>query len=213
VYEYSHGGLPGGCSITGGFVYRGCRMPDLAGTYFFADYCSAWIQSLKMSGGSVTQLTDRTTELAPGGNQAIGSIYSFGEDGRGEVYVIDGGGELFKIVPVLRNLEVSGPGAQPLLFGAGSWTWEDLKGTSGYAINEYQVFRSSSRGDGIFNCIFKSPTPSWTGGDPVSPTAGNVYSYLVTATRLIPGSTQTEKTGAGVGSQGQPRQLSASPCP
>ena len=37
VYEYTHAE---GCSVTGGVVYRGCRMPDLAGTYFFGDFCT-----------------------------------------------------------------------------------------------------------------------------------------------------------------------------
>ncbi len=207
VYEYTHSGSPGGCSITGGYVYRGCRMPSLAGTYFFADYCNAWIQSLKIVGGSVTQLTTRTTELAPGGGLSIGSINSFGEDGRGEVYIVDGGGELYKILPVLRNMEASGAGAAPFLLGPTAWTWEDLKATSGHQVVEYQVYRSSSRGNGIFDCIFKTTGTSWTGGDPVAPAAGNVYAYLVTARNAV------ERTSPGTGSAGQPRQLSSVTCP
>jgi glucose/arabinose dehydrogenase len=97
IHEYTHSS--GNCSVTGGFVYRGCAIPDLRGTYFFADYCTARIWSLRYANGRVTDLTDRTTELAPGGGLAINSITSFGEDWRGEVYIVDGGGEVFKIVP------------------------------------------------------------------------------------------------------------------
>lgn len=97
AYEYDHS--LSRCSITGGYVYRGCVIPDLKGTYFFADYCSGAIYSGRFSGGAMTNVTDRTAELAPGGGLSIGSITSFGEDARGELYICDGGGEVFKIVP------------------------------------------------------------------------------------------------------------------
>jgi len=49
IYEYPHGGaVPNGCSVTGGIVYRGCRMPDLHGTYFVAEYCTHWIRSFRV---------------------------------------------------------------------------------------------------------------------------------------------------------------------
>src|SRR5438093_246757 len=63
VLEYDHSN---GCSITGGFVYRGCRMPDLRGTYFYSDYCSAFIRTFRgVSGGDAQNLADRTADLAP----------------------------------------------------------------------------------------------------------------------------------------------------
>ncbi len=101
AYEYTHGPAPeGGCSVTGGRVYRGCTLPALAGTYFFADYCTDVIRTFRFSGNSVTQLTDRTGELDPPGSRTISSISSFGRDARGEIYVVDHqGGEVFKIVP------------------------------------------------------------------------------------------------------------------
>lgn len=95
VLEYDHAQ---GCSVTGGYVYRGCKMPDLAGTYFYGDYCSAWVRTLTMSGGVATNLQDRTAALESSGVD-INSITSFGEDARGEIYVVDQGGEVFKIVP------------------------------------------------------------------------------------------------------------------
>lgn len=85
------------CAVTGGYVYRGCRMPGLQGTYFFADYCSGELWSMPAGGGAVAS---RTAELAPGGGLAINLITSFGEDAQGELYICDqSGGEVFKIIP------------------------------------------------------------------------------------------------------------------
>ena len=98
ILEYSHGGTPFRCSITGGEVYRGCAIPDLRGTYFYADYCSNQIWSLRASGGQVTETRERTADLASSGS-AIGQVTSFGTDALGEVYVVDRGGEIFRIVP------------------------------------------------------------------------------------------------------------------
>jgi len=100
IHEYSHGQ---GCSITGGFVYRGPTIPELQGAYFFADYCSNRIWTLRYDGDQVTELTDRTAELAPGSGLTIATISSFGEDADGEIYICDRGngtnGEIYKIVP------------------------------------------------------------------------------------------------------------------
>lgn len=97
ILEYSHSA--GRCSITGGYVYRGCAIPDLSGTYFYADYCTGEIWSFEYDGVTVNNLTDRTLELAPTGINSIGNISSFGEDGDGEIYIVDLDGEIYKIVP------------------------------------------------------------------------------------------------------------------
>jgi len=99
VHVYTHGGLPFRCSITGGEVYRGCAIPELDGTYFFADFCSDQIWSFRYVDGSVTDLRDRTSELEPGDGRSISGISSFGRDAAGELYICDLGGEVFKIVP------------------------------------------------------------------------------------------------------------------
>ena len=88
-----------GCSVTGGYVYRGCALPDLRGQYFFGDYCTAFIRSFALQDGIVTGLQDRTAALAPGGGFTISSVTSFGEDARGELYIVDYGGEIYRIVP------------------------------------------------------------------------------------------------------------------
>ena len=89
---------PTGCSITGGFVYRGCRMPDLRGRYFYSDFCRGFIRSL--SGGDPATAQDHTAALFPGGTL---NVSSFGLDARGELYVVHRGGgsdgAVYEIVP------------------------------------------------------------------------------------------------------------------
>jgi glucose/arabinose dehydrogenase len=92
VLEYSHAE---GCSITGGPVYRGCRMPGYAGTYFYADYCSAFIRSFRLVDGRVSEPRDWTSALGRG----ISRVQSFGVDADGEIYILDADGELYAIGP------------------------------------------------------------------------------------------------------------------
>jgi glucose/arabinose dehydrogenase len=88
IAEYSHG--EGGCSVTGGYVYRGAALPELTGNYFFADYCSGIIWSL-------TPLADGTWERNVFMNTAF-TISSFGEDVNGELYVVDHAGAVYRLV-------------------------------------------------------------------------------------------------------------------
>lgn len=101
VHQYAHGGDPlPKCSISGGFVYRGCAIPDLRGAYFFADYCSGQIWSFRYENGVIADLRERTEELEPAGIPSIRTVSSFGRDIDGELYICDHtGGEVFKIVP------------------------------------------------------------------------------------------------------------------
>jgi glucose/arabinose dehydrogenase len=91
VYEYTHSE---GCSVTGGVVYRGCRVPALAGTYFFGDFCSGLVRSFRLANGAATELRDWTAGL-----RGIGAVSSFGLDAAGEVYVVDYDGELYRLEP------------------------------------------------------------------------------------------------------------------
>jgi glucose/arabinose dehydrogenase len=87
VVEYDHGQ---GCSVTGGYVYRGETFPSLRGIYLFGDYCSGRIWGLARSAGGTWQ----AAELA----QTDLRISSFGEDEAGELYVLDmGNGVLYRI--------------------------------------------------------------------------------------------------------------------
>jgi glucose/arabinose dehydrogenase len=91
VVEYTHSE---GCSVTGGVVYAGCRMPDLAGTYFYGDYCTGFVRSFRLAGGVATDTRDWTSGL-----EGIGRITSFGTDAEGEVYVVDYDGEIYRLEP------------------------------------------------------------------------------------------------------------------
>jgi glucose/arabinose dehydrogenase len=106
AYVYDH--TLGRCSVTGGYVYRGCAIPDLRGTYFFADYCGKQIYTGRFQGGALVDFQERTAEIAPSG-ATMGFITSFGEDARGELYITDGSGQVFKILPKAQVLEADMP--------------------------------------------------------------------------------------------------------
>jgi glucose/arabinose dehydrogenase len=91
VVEYPHSGPDSGCSITGGYVYRGTAIAGLQGTYFYADFCQGFVRSFRFGNG---QVTDHFTWASLGG----GNITSFGEDAAGELYIVTLGGGLFRIV-------------------------------------------------------------------------------------------------------------------
>jgi glucose/arabinose dehydrogenase len=90
VLDYDHGQ---GCSVTGGHVYRGSRVPGLVGHYVYGDYCRGWIRSFRLAGG---QAVDRREWAVPN----VGQILSFGEDAAGELYVLttgSGSGRIHRI--------------------------------------------------------------------------------------------------------------------
>jgi len=87
-------------SITGGYVYRG-QNSELDGTYFFADFVQGRIFSFRFDGSTMSEFEERTAELENAfGGGTIDNISSFAEDGFGNLYVIDYGGEVFRIHPV-----------------------------------------------------------------------------------------------------------------
>ncbi|MGV9573815.1 PQQ-dependent sugar dehydrogenase [Streptomyces nigra] len=87
VHEYDRSNF--GCSVTGGYVYRGKAIPALRGQYVFSDYCDGTIRSLQMRNGKVTAVND----LGVNG----GEIISFAQDLNGELYVFTIGGNLSRI--------------------------------------------------------------------------------------------------------------------
>jgi hypothetical protein len=96
VHEYGH--TSGNCAIIGGEVYRGSGIPLLDGAYIFGDYCSGRIWTLVYTGGQVTQLTERTAQLAPGAGHSIANPVAFGSDGLGEILLLDqAGGEIYRV--------------------------------------------------------------------------------------------------------------------
>lgn len=95
VGQYDHGV---GQSITGGYVYRGPAIPNLRGTYLYADFQSARFFALRMANGSVAQQQIEITDnINPGTD--VEAISSFGQDSAGEVYVVSFEGSVYRIVP------------------------------------------------------------------------------------------------------------------
>ena len=90
VYAYDHS--EGGCSITGGFVYRGSVIPEIRDDYLFSDYCAGFLSSLR---GDDAHGFTRTRWTIP----SIGRVLSFGEDAAGETYMLTESGRVYKIVP------------------------------------------------------------------------------------------------------------------
>lgn len=88
ILDYDH---DEGCSVTGGYVYRGATIPVLHGHYFYGDFCSGFVRSFRFDGIA----TDRRTWPTLSG----GGITSFGEDAAGEIYILLASGEVFRIVP------------------------------------------------------------------------------------------------------------------
>jgi glucose/arabinose dehydrogenase len=86
--EYSHAG--GNCSVTGGYVYRGTRVPSLQGFYFYGDYCSGRLWSLVQLGGQWHATLILDTDLF---------ISSFGEDEAAELYIVDLRGSVYRFDP------------------------------------------------------------------------------------------------------------------
>ena len=77
------------CSVAGGFVYRGRQAPLLRGRYFYGDYCSGEIWSLRVRNGRATTLRRESFRLA--------RLTSFGEDARGELYLVSHDGALYRL--------------------------------------------------------------------------------------------------------------------
>jgi hypothetical protein len=105
IWEYGHGGSGhSGVSVTGGFVYRGCAIPGLEGTYFYSDWTGGKIWSFRYDRltNTRTAIVDRGVELAVAGFTPMSGVTSFGTDAFGEIYWTRGGagtGEVWKLVP------------------------------------------------------------------------------------------------------------------
>jgi len=89
IAEYTHENA--NCAVTGGYVYRGTRIPALQGVYLYGDYCSGKVWGLVEADGKVVD----QRELDVGASH---SIFSFGEDGAGELYLLAADG-LYRIQP------------------------------------------------------------------------------------------------------------------
>ena len=91
AFEYSH---QVGCSITGGFVYRGKALPELDGLYFYADYCTGVLRSFRWKDSTVSEHWDWKPLLDP--DNQLASLSSFGEDHDGELYLLSLDGVIYQ---------------------------------------------------------------------------------------------------------------------
>jgi len=88
IFQYSH---EEGCSVTGGFVYRGEAIPAAEGHYFYGDYCSGSIWSFAVRNGKAEDRKLHQFE--------VDSLSSFGEDAAGELYLVSLNGDVFRLAP------------------------------------------------------------------------------------------------------------------
>ena len=86
---YSHS--DGSCSVIGGFVYRGRKLPEIQGHYFYSDYCNSRLRSFRFAAGRVQD--EREWPVGP-----LGTVVSFGEDGAGELYLLSQNGRVYRLV-------------------------------------------------------------------------------------------------------------------
>jgi glucose/arabinose dehydrogenase len=90
AYDHSEG-----CSVTGGYVYRGSAIPELAGRYLYSDWCGGWLRSFLYENGQVVEEVDWTDQVG-----IPGQINSFGEDASGELYVTTWEGDVLRLVAI-----------------------------------------------------------------------------------------------------------------
>jgi glucose/arabinose dehydrogenase len=86
VAQYGH---DFGCSVTGGYVYRGTAVPDAVGRYLYGDYCTGTVWSLKLVGGTARQIRREPF--------TVERLTSFGEDGAGELYAVSAQGTIYRL--------------------------------------------------------------------------------------------------------------------
>jgi glucose/arabinose dehydrogenase len=89
VLEYDHNQ---GCAVVGGYVYRGSAIPELRGHYFYSDNCTSFMRSFRWTGSGITE-----SRSWPSLETSV-SVSSFGEDNAGELYVVDLGGRIYKVI-------------------------------------------------------------------------------------------------------------------
>ena len=88
IAQYTH---DDGCSITGGVVYRGAKIPSLRGWYMYADFCQQWIRTMPYAG------VGAPPKKPPIEHTGVESISSFATDARGEVYVTSLSGGVYRV--------------------------------------------------------------------------------------------------------------------
>lgn len=89
IHEYDH---DEGCSITGGYVYRG-EIATLRHRYFYADFCGGWVRSFRIEDGQAVDHFDHSDDFG-----AVSTVASFGEDADGELYIVSLNGTVYRVM-------------------------------------------------------------------------------------------------------------------
>jgi hypothetical protein len=158
VKVYGHTG--GRCSITGGYVYRGARRPELTGRYIYGDYCSREIWRLLYQGGIVTE--DSMLVVAPS------PVLSFGTDQFRELYVLCNNGIIYRFNDAPATLTVHAPNGGETWGVATSraveWSSSNLSGSVTIELSRngggsYETLFGSTENDGMEEWVVTgSPT-------------------------------------------------------
>ena len=148
-----------GCSVTGGFVYRGTRYADLRGVYLFGDYCN----------GNVWGYRDGRTVRFTATGQAISA---FGEDEQGELYLVDLGGTVSRITAEATAFEIRA------VTSAASFAGGLSSGSIG------TIFTTSLPGVTTTIAAERYPLPTTLGGVSVRINGSAVPLYAVTPTQI-----------------------------
>ena len=89
-----------GCSITGGYVYRGKNIPELYGKYIFGDYCTGKVWSIRIVEGKGEELVDHTKDILSSMGKREFYLSSFGQDNNQELFLIDYNGTIYRLVNI-----------------------------------------------------------------------------------------------------------------
>ena len=89
-----------GCSITGGYVYRGDKLKGMNGKYIFGDYCTGKIWSINISEGNGENLENHTTSIMNSIGKKEFYLSSFGQNNDGEIFIVDYNGTIYKLVNI-----------------------------------------------------------------------------------------------------------------
>ena len=149
VHTYTHAQ---GCSITGGLVYRGSEVPELYGTYLFADYCSSRFWSLRVDGPQVEPLVQREVLTSPSWAPLINPV-AIEADRHGEVYAVDlFHDEIFRMVrscgaEVVCHGEINSTGSRARL---------EQEGTTSVAQNDLE-FEIENAPAGMLSILLYGP--------------------------------------------------------
>jgi glucose/arabinose dehydrogenase len=87
IAVYKH--IGGNCSVTGGYVYRGRAVPAARGRYFYGDYCSGTVWSLRQRNGKAVSLRREPFKVA--------GLSSFGQDANEELYLVSLDGSIYRL--------------------------------------------------------------------------------------------------------------------